>query len=147
MANVTINDLPAKTGTLAGTEKFEVDDGASKSVTSAQLAILAQLITVRAMTSTSDTLVLADAGNAVHAANAAAITETIPTNSAVPYPIGTSILVRQTGAGVVTVTPDTGVTLRNGLATSKTAGQYQGSISLHKIGTDEWYLDGTVAAS
>lgn len=41
MANETINDLPAKTGALAGTEKIEIDDGASKSVTAQQIADLA----------------------------------------------------------------------------------------------------------
>ena len=41
MANLTINDLPVKSGTLAGTEKVEIDDGASKSVTVQQIANLA----------------------------------------------------------------------------------------------------------
>lgn len=42
MANVTIPDLPAKTGALAGTELLEIDDGASKSVTAQQIADLAK---------------------------------------------------------------------------------------------------------
>lgn len=41
MANETINDLPVKSGTLAGTEKVEIDDGSSKSVTVQQIADLA----------------------------------------------------------------------------------------------------------
>lgn len=41
MANKTIPDLPPKTGTLDGTEKLEVDDGSSKSVTAQQIADLA----------------------------------------------------------------------------------------------------------
>lgn len=41
MANVTIADLPAKSGPLAGTEKIEIDDGASKSATVQQVADLA----------------------------------------------------------------------------------------------------------
>lgn len=41
MANETINDLPAKTGALAGTEKIEIDDGSSKSVSAQQIADLA----------------------------------------------------------------------------------------------------------
>lgn len=43
MANQTINDLPAKSGALAGTEKIEIDDGASKSVTAQQIADLAAM--------------------------------------------------------------------------------------------------------
>lgn len=41
MADKTINDLPPKSGALDGTEKIEIDDGASKSVTSQQIADLA----------------------------------------------------------------------------------------------------------
>lgn len=41
MANKTINDLPAKSGALAGTELVEIDDGASKKVTTQQIADLA----------------------------------------------------------------------------------------------------------
>lgn len=41
MANKTINDLPAKSGTLDGTEKLEIDDGSSKSITAQQIADLA----------------------------------------------------------------------------------------------------------
>jgi hypothetical protein len=41
MANKTINDLPAKSGALAGTELVEVDDGSSKKVTTQQIADLA----------------------------------------------------------------------------------------------------------
>lgn len=41
MANKTINDLPAKSGSLAGTELVEIDDGASKKVTVQQIADLA----------------------------------------------------------------------------------------------------------
>lgn len=149
MANKTINDLPAKTGALSGSEKLEIDDGSSKSVTAQQIADLAagSLIEVRSYATTSDTFVIGDAGNAVHGANASAITQTIPPNSSVAFPVGTTILLRQFGAGVITVTAGSGVTLRNGLATAKTAGQYKGSISLHKIDTDIWYLDGNVAAS
>ncbi len=146
MANVTINDLPAKSA-LVGTDKLEIDDGSSKSVTAQQIADLAKPVPVRAYSTTTDTFVLADAGGAVHGSNASAITQTIPANASVAFPVGTTILVRQTGAGAITITPAGGVTLRNGLATAKTAGQYKGSIALHKIGADEWYLDGSVAAS
>lgn len=43
MANVTINDLAAKTGALDGTEQLEMDDGASKKITTQQIANLALL--------------------------------------------------------------------------------------------------------
>lgn len=108
----------------------------------AQVLALAGYIPIRIATTTEITLLAADAGGAVHGSNAAAIALTIPKNSDVAYPVGYSTLVRQTGAGVITITAPSGVTLRNGMPTAKTAGQYTGSISLHKIATDEWYLDG-----
>lgn len=43
MANVTINDLPAKSGALDGTEQMEIDDGASKKITTQQIADRAAL--------------------------------------------------------------------------------------------------------
>jgi hypothetical protein len=104
-------------------------------------------ILVRAVTTTTGTMQSTDAGGAIHLANAAAITFTIPTNATVPYPLGYSTVLRQTGVGVFSIVTASGVVLRNGLPTAKSAGQYKGSISLHKIGTDEWYLDGNVAAS
>lgn len=108
----------------------------------AQAAGLLGYIPVRLVTDTTYILAIADAGGAVHGNNAALITLTIPTNATVAYPVGFSTLIRQTGAGTVSIVTASGVTLRNGMPTAKTAGQFTGSISLHKIGTDEWYLDG-----
>lgn len=50
MANATINDLPFKSGALAGNEKLEIDDGASKSVTAQQIADLADRSGLTALT-------------------------------------------------------------------------------------------------
>lgn len=132
----------------SGTELLQVNDASNDALLAVDtVAARARLVPVRTYTTTTDTFVLADAGGAVHGSNAAAITETIPTNATAAFPVGTTILIRQYGAGVITIAPASGVTLRNGGATAKTAGQYKGSIALHKVGTNEWYLDGTVAAS
>lgn len=98
---------------------------------------------VNPQTGTTYTLGLADADRAVHCANAAAITVTVPTNASVAFPVGTVLTIRQTGAGQVTVAPAGGVTLR-AYGGAKTAGQWAAT-GLHKIGTDEWALDGGVA--
>lgn len=111
------------------------------------LAARARLVPVRTAAGTTDSLLAADAGGAIHYTNASAITVTIPTNATTAIPVGTTVLLRQYGAGAVAVSAASGVTLRNGQATAKTAGQYKGSIALHKVATDEWYLDGSVAAS
>jgi hypothetical protein len=68
---------------------------------------------------------------------------TIPTNTAVPFPIGCQILIAQYGAGQTTIVPDTGVTLRSSGGKTKIAAQY-GLATLIKRGADEWYLAGDI---
>ena len=105
-------------------------------------------VTLRAVTTTTDTFVLADLRNKlVTYSNAAAIAVTIPLNSSVAFPIGTSINIAQTGAGQVTVSGDAGVTVRSTGATAttpKTRAQYS-AITCVKIATDEWLCLGDIA--
>lgn len=89
------------------------------------------------------TLALSDAYKMIEVDNASARTITIPTNTAVTFPIGTQILISQYGAGQVTISPDTGVTLRSSGGKTKTAAQYA-MATLIKRGTDEWYLAGDI---
>ncbi|MGY3436451.1 MULTISPECIES: hypothetical protein [unclassified Marinovum] len=76
--------------------------------------------------------------------SASAATLTVPANSAVAFPIGTEIEVVALGAGVVTITGDTGVTI-NGVAagSADVAAQWQGAV-LRKYDTDAWLLIGAV---
>jgi len=105
-------------------------------------------VTLRAVTTTTDTFVLADLRNKlVTYSNAAAIAVTIPLNSSVAFPIGTSINIAQTGAGQLTVSGDAGVTVRSTGATAttpKTRAQYS-AITCVKIATDEWLCLGDIA--
>jgi hypothetical protein len=87
-------------------------------------------------------LVLADAGKAVEMNVAGANTLTVPPNSSVAFPIGTVIEVCQYGAGQTTLTPGSGVTLRN--ASSLTTRAQYSTVSLRKRGTDEWVVAGDV---
>jgi len=65
----------------------------------------------------------------------------IPTNLAVPFPIGTQIILVQYGTGQTTVTTSGGVTLRSSGGKTKIAAQY-GMATLIKIDTNEWVLGG-----
>jgi hypothetical protein len=65
----------------------------------------------RSMTNTTDTLVLADAGKLIYLSNAAAITETVPPNSSVAFPVNTQIDFLVTLAGLPTFSPGAGVTI------------------------------------
>lgn len=105
-------------------------------------------VTLRAVTTTSDTFVLADLRNKlVTYNNASAIAVTIPLNSSVAFPTGTSINIAQTGAGQVTISGAAGVTIRSTGATAttpKTRAQYS-AITCVKIATDEWLCIGDIA--
>ena len=95
---------------------------ASTVLTAANLNSAFNALTIRTVTGTSDTLVLADNGGAVTYSNAAATTSTIPPNSSVAYATGTKIVLVNLGAGVVTVTPGAGVTVGGTLTIAQNAG-------------------------
>lgn len=93
----------------------------------------------------SYTLILTDAGKLVSINVGSANTLTVPPNSSVAFPVNTRIDYGQYGAGQTTVTAGAGVTIRSASGKLKTTGQYSGA-SLVKIGTDEWWLFGDLAA-
>lgn len=92
---------------------------------------------------TSYTLVLGDAYKLIEMEVTSANTLTIPTNTSVPFPLGTQILVSQLGTGQTTITPALGVTLRSSGGKTKTSAQYS-MCTLIKRGTNEWYLSGDI---
>ena len=91
----------------------------------------------------SYTLVLADDGKIVEMNVAGANVLTIPPNSSVAFPVGTQIIVLQTGAGQCTLTAGSGVTL-NATPGNKLRVQYSGAI-LIKRATDTWIAIGDLA--
>lgn len=103
-------------------------------------------ITENAQTGTAYTLVLTDeVDTLITMTNASANELTIPANADVPFKIGTRIEVVMGGAGVTTITGDTGVTL-NGVSAGSGAinTQYQGVV-LTKTATDTWLVSGDIA--
>jgi hypothetical protein len=101
------------------------------------------LVFINPQTGAAYTLALADRNAVVRMNNAAANTVTIPANSAVAFEIGTQITVRQAGDGQTTIAPAAGVTV-NSAATLALRAQHS-TVSLLKVGTDEWDLAGDVA--
>jgi hypothetical protein len=100
--------------------------------------------TINDQTGTSYTLELADGGKWVRMNNAAASTLTVPPNSSVAFPIGTQIEGNQAGAGQVTITPGSGVTV-NAVPGLKVAARY-GVFGLMKVATDTWLAYGRLSA-
>ena len=103
-------------------------------LTAANLNTAFNALTIRTVTGTSDTLVLADNGGGVTYSNASATTSTIPPNSSVAFAVGTKIVLINLGAGVVTVTPGAGVTV-NGA--TLTLAQNEGGTCI-KTATNTW---------
>jgi len=134
---------PAFSGTPTAPSAAAYDD-TTQIATTAQVHDTVTTVPERALTGTSYTLVLSDAGKLVTLNNAAAITLTIPTNTAVAFSIGTRIDLLQYGAGQVTV-GGSGVTIRSSGSKLKLAGQYSGA-TLWKRGTNEWVLIGDIVA-
>jgi hypothetical protein len=92
----------------------------------------------------SYTLVLTDQSDLVEISNASANTLTVPLNSSVAFPIGTTVTILQTGAGQTTITPTGGVTI-NGTPGLKLRAQWS-SATLIKRATDTWVAIGDLSA-
>jgi len=120
---------------------------ADGSVTKAKLASTTALQAFNAQTGTSYTLGLSDAdfGLMLTLSNASAITLTVPNESSVNFPVGSSINFTQLGAGQVTVAAASGVTINSQGAKMKTTGTYAVG-SLIKMSSNNWLLFGNLAA-
>jgi hypothetical protein len=86
------------------------------------------------------TLALTDAADVVMMNSTSALTVTVPTNAAVPFPVGTSITIVRQNTGDVTVSQSSGVTVN--AAVGKKARARYSAIVLTKYATDTWLLTG-----
>ena len=89
------------------------------------------------------TLQLTDDGTIIEKNDASGVTVTIPLNASVPFPVGTQIVVIQTGAGQTTFAGASGVTV-NATPGLKLRAQWSSCVLL-KRGTDSWVLLGDLA--
>lgn len=97
-------------------------------------------MTINDQTGTSYTLALTDKENYVRISNAAACTITVAPDATVAFPLGSSVYIRQAGAGQLTIAAGSGVTI-NTPETLKARRQHS-SLSLVRVGTDTWDLTG-----
>jgi len=96
-------------------------------------------------TGTTYTLALADDGKLVEMNNASANTLTVPPNSSVAFPVGSQILVLQTGAGQTTLAAGAGVTVNSKDGNLKLSAQWCAA-TLIKRATDVWVVVGDLSA-
>ena len=68
-------------------------------------------------------------------------TITIPSNTTASLPVDTEIEIVRYGAGEVTISPASGVTLYSKDSAKSIASRY-GAVSLKKMGTNEWWMVG-----
>lgn len=94
--------------------------------------------------SASYSLVLADQSKMIEYNSSIAGTLTVPTNSSVAFPVGTYIVIMQTGAGQLTISPASGVIL-NYTPGNKTRVQWS-MATLIKRATDTWVLAGDLTS-
>jgi hypothetical protein len=103
------------------------------------------MVAVNAQTGTTYSVVLSDDGKLITCDNASSIALTIVPNSSVAFGIGTQINIMQLGAGTVTITAGSGVTLRSAGSKLKTDAQYAVATCL-KIASDTWVVVGNLKA-
>ena len=141
----TANTAPLKftSGTLnttaeAGAMEY---DGTNFYLTNANAArgnILTNL-GITSSSSTSYTFALSDYGKLYRSTASTAVSLQIPTNSNHAFPIGTVITIEQAGAGVITISGVSGVTINT--TANKTWGQYS-TIQILKVDTNTWNVIG-----
>lgn len=91
----------------------------------------------------SYTLVLADSTKTIEMNVASGNNLTVPSNTAVAFPVGTTCNVVQVGTGQTTIVAAGGVTIRSYQSMFRLAGQYA-LCSLIKRGTDDWWVSGNL---
>lgn len=106
-------------------------------------------LTLRTVTATSDTFVLADADNKLIVySTTGTVTITIPPNSSVAMTTGSVLNIIKTGAtGTLSITQGSGVTISSAGATSTNpviTSAFKAA-SCIKVNTDTWYVVGGIA--
>ena len=102
-------------------------------------------LNTNAQVGTTYTLALTDDGKIVEMNNASANTLTVPPNSSVAFPVGSQILVLQTGAGQTTLAAGAGVTINSKDGNLKLSAQWCAA-TLIKRASDTWVVVGDLSA-
>jgi len=111
---------------------------------SGDLAVAPKDISINEQTD-NYTLVLADDGKFIDMNKATAVTLTVPKNATVAFPVGAGVILRQKGAGTVTIAPvdgDVTINYQDGL---NTTGQHAVA-ALLQVAANVWVATGSLEA-
>jgi hypothetical protein len=140
---LTNKTIDASTNTLTGVATLT----GTQTLTNKTLTSPLINLGINTQTGTTYTTVLADNGKLTTLTNASAIAVTIPPNSSVAYPVGAQINMAQLGAGQVTVSGGSGVTIVSTGATAsapKARAQYS-TLTAVQTSTDNWLIMGDIS--
>lgn len=101
-------------------------------------------LVVQNLSGAANTVLATHAGALLRVSHTAATTLTVPDNATTPFSVGTVVHLRQTGVGQLTVAAAAGVTINT--AETLKARKQGSSLSLVKVGTDEWDITGDLEA-
>ena len=147
IAEVTavIDSAPAALNTLNELAAALGDDENFAATVTTNLALKVDSLTPITQKSESYTLSTLDhRDDLIEMGSSSALTLTIPLNSSIAYPVGTSLDILQTGAGQVTIAGDSGVTV-NATPGLKLRTQWS-SATLLKRAEDTWVVYGDLTA-
>jgi len=140
-------------GGSSGSVTLSINTAVTADLTTAQTLTNKSLTTpkinlgINTQTGTTYTTVLDDNGKLITQTNASAIATTIPLNASVAYPIGAQINIAQMGAGQVTISGASGVTIASTGATAtapKLRAQYSTATAV-QTATDTWLVMGDIS--
>jgi len=98
--------------------------------------------TVVVTSATSIAPILAQANSFFQTTASGTVGFNVPTNAAMPFPIGTTFKVAQRGSGQVEIVPAGGVTIQKNSESTGWIAFRDGVVNLKKISTNEWQLWG-----
>jgi len=135
------------TGTLAIDTSVVVDKTTTQTLTNKTLTAPVITYSVNAQTGTTYTPVLSDAAAVITLTNASSIAVTIPPNSSVAYAVGTQINFIQGGAGQVTISGGSGVTIAStgGTSTAPKIRAQNAMATAIQTAANTWYVVGDIA--
>lgn len=103
------------------------------------------LVPINFQFGTSYTYSSSDVGCKVRHSNIQGITGIVPTHDSDPIPVGAVIRVRQARNGAVTIQGASGVGINVPLGFTTTTARNNAEVVLHKIGLNDWDLNGELA--